>query len=416
MAENTDAMRAADTRRLLDFMPVAAFSVDGEGRIVVVNRLARMDLGYGIDEMEGRPLAEFVELEETAVAAIVKLWRGTNGPLPASLRMRSRSGKAILYQASGGNIAANGERPNLIVRCVHRQEAIVKFTELNNKIAVLAQELNNRRVLETALRNAKEAAENANRTKSQFLATMSHELRTPLNAIIGFSDLIKTEALGPVGTIQYREYSKDINEAGHHLLRLINDILDLSKIEAGKEELYEENLDIRAVINSALSLVRQRAEKNNIGLEIGIEEGTLELRADERKLTQILVNLLTNAIKYTKPGGTVTISAWCRRDSGFVLQVADTGIGIAPKDIPKALAQFGQVEGDLNRKHDGTGLGLPLTKALVELHGGSLDLQSKVGTGTTVTVRFPGLANCPAESNCSVIIVRANRLEKHVPC
>jgi len=233
------------------------------------------------------------------------------------------------------------------------------------------------------------SAETANVAKSVFLANMSHELRTPLNAIIGFSDIIQTEALGPVGSVQYREYSKDINQAGLHLLRLINDILDLSKIEAEKDELCEEEIGVLPVIDSALSLVRQLAENNNIGLENEIEEGMPKLYADERRLTQILTNLLTNAIKFTRPGGSVSVTVRCHRDRGFVFQISDTGIGIAPDDIPKVLTQFGQVDSSLSRKHEGSGLGIPLTKALVELHGGSLDLRSELSVGTVVTVRFP---------------------------
>lgn len=253
----------------------------------------------------------------------------------------------------------------------------------------LFQDLTELKKAEEVLTQSVARAETANVAKSAFLANMSHELRTPLNAIIGFSDIIQSETFGTVGSPRYKEYAQDINEAGLHLLNLINDILDLSKIEAEKDELYEEALDVPSEIDSALSLVRQRAEKNNITIELKIEEDIPDLEADERKLKQILVNLLTNAIKFTKPGGTVTVSAWCRPDSGFVFQIVDTGIGIAPKDIPKALLQFGQVDSDLNRKYEGTGLGLPLTKALVELHGGSLDLQSEEGIGTIVTVRFP---------------------------
>ena len=242
---------------------------------------------------------------------------------------------------------------------------------------------------EEALMQSVVRAETANIAKSAFLANMSHELRTPLNAIIGFSDIFQTETFGPLGSPRYLEYAKDINDAGLHLLNLINDILDLSKIEAEKDELYEEVLEINAVVGSALALVRHRAYKNDVGLIVRIEADIAKLSADERKLKQILVNILTNAIKFTKPGGTVTIGAWSRQDSGFVFQIVDTGIGIAPQDIPKALSQFGQVDSDLNRQYEGTGLGLPLSKALTELHGGSHDLQSEEGAGTTVTVRFP---------------------------
>ncbi len=236
---------------------------------------------------------------------------------------------------------------------------------------------------------AKEHAELANRAKSEFLANMSHELRTPLNAVIGFSDMICSETFGPVGSPKYLEYVKDINGAGVHLLELINDILDLSKIEAGKVELYEEYVDASHVIRSCLTLVKERAADAGVLLEHDIASSLPALRADKRKLKQILLNLLSNAVKFTLAGGKVTIRSWFRTDDGYVFQVADTGIGIALEDIPKALAPFRQIDGDLNRKYEGTGLGLPLTKALTELHGGSLDLQSEVGVGTTVTVRFP---------------------------
>jgi signal transduction histidine kinase len=236
---------------------------------------------------------------------------------------------------------------------------------------------------------ARDEARAANRTKSEFLVAMSHELRTPLNAVIGFSEIIKDETLGPVGSVQYRDYANDINESGQHLLSLINDILDLSKIEYGADELHEDKIQIPEIIRSALKLVGQRAAQRGIKLEIELPDQQPALRADERKLKQILVNLLSNAVKFTDAGGEVTLRAWCRMDSGHVFQIIDTGVGIAPEDIPKALLRFGQIDSDLNRRYEGTGLGLPLTMALVEQHGGVLDLQSEVSVGTTVTVRFP---------------------------
>ena len=236
---------------------------------------------------------------------------------------------------------------------------------------------------------AKEQAELANRTKSEFLANMSHELRTPLNAILGFSELMGNATLGPLGNPKYEEYAKDINDSGRHLLALIQDILDLSKIEAGQLELDEEEIDIAMVIRSCLVLVKERAENSGVKLKTDIPQEIPALHADKRKLKQILVNLLSNAVKFTPAGGEVALKAWSRPDGGYVFQIIDTGIGIALADIPKALSPFGQVDSDLNRKYEGTGLGLPLTKQLVEMHGGSLDLQSEVGVGTTVTVRFP---------------------------
>jgi len=218
---------------------------------------------------------------------------------------------------------------------------------------------------------------------------MSHELRTPLNAIIGFSDVLSSEMLGPLGREQYRDYAQDIHNAGQHLLSLINDILDLSKIEAEKDELHEEEIAVSEIVDSAVAMVRQKADEKGLSLEYRLTDGASTLLLDARKTRQILVNILSNAIKFTDAGGLITVSAWPREENGFVFQITDAGIGIAPEDIETALSQFGQVDGKLSRKYEGTGLGLPLTKALVEQHGGTLELQSDVGKGTTVTIRLP---------------------------
>ena len=238
-------------------------------------------------------------------------------------------------------------------------------------------------------RMARDAAQTANRAKSEFLANMSHELRTPLNAIIGFSDVMCTEAMGPIGSPKYQEYISDINESGRLLLSLINDLLDMSKVEAGREDLIEEACAIRASTEGALKLVRDRIAKKGIVVHVDIGADIPQLWADQRKIKQILTNLFSNAVKFTPDNGGITVRAWCRAESGFVVQVTDTGIGIAPEDIPTALSKFGQIDSTLSRSYDGSGLGLPLVKSYVELHGGSLDLQSEQGVGTTVSLRFP---------------------------
>ena len=250
-------------------------------------------------------------------------------------------------------------------------------------------DITERKAAEEAVLAAVKEAEIANRTKSEFLANMSHELRTPLNAIIGFSDIIKDETLGPVGSAKYRDYADDINESGQHLLALINDILDLSKVESGTDELHEENIEISEMANAVIKLVMEIARTGRVELELDMSDDLSMLQADERKVKQILLNLLSNSIKFTPDGGKVTLKIWSHADSGYVFQVIDTGIGIAFEDIPKALAPFQQIDSGLDRRHEGTGLGLPLTKSLIEMHGGYLDLQSEVGVGTTLTVRFP---------------------------
>jgi signal transduction histidine kinase len=234
---------------------------------------------------------------------------------------------------------------------------------------------------------AKLGAETANRAKSEFLANMSHELRTPLNAIIGFSEVIKIGMFGPVSE-RYRSYGSDIFDSGNHLLKLINEILDLSKLEAGHFELQEEDVDIADVIRSSKRLIDAQAEKAKVRVHATIQDGLPLVRADDRRMRQVLINLLSNAVKFTPEGGRVLVSCLAT-DTGLVITVSDTGIGMAPHQIPKALEAFGQVDSTISRKYEGTGLGLPLAKHLVELHGGMLRIESALNFGTTVTIVLP---------------------------
>lgn len=245
---------------------------------------------------------------------------------------------------------------------------------------------------EQAARLAREAmleAQAANQAKAEFLANMSHELRTPLNAIIGFSDMMIKGLLNPEEAGRQLDYATSINESGRHLLELINDILDLAKVEAGKLELNETEVDLRTVCASCVSLIKVRADERGLVLEDRSPKEPIQLRADERKLKQVLANLLSNAVKFTPPGGTVTLASALEADGSLVIWVTDTGIGIARDDLDKALAPFMQADSGLERVYEGTGLGLPLTKALIELHDGKLELQSELGIGTTATLRLP---------------------------
>jgi signal transduction histidine kinase len=227
----------------------------------------------------------------------------------------------------------------------------------------------------------------ANKHKSDFLANMSHELRTPLNAIIGFSEVLIERMFGEVNEKQ-AEYLKDIHESGRHLLSLINDILDLSKIEAGRMELELSSFDLPGAVSNAMTLVRERAQRHGIQLGLDMDPRLGEFQADERKVKQILLNLLSNAVKFTPDGGRVDVSAKLDTDK-VQIAVKDTGVGIAPEDHAAVFEEFKQVGRDYTRKAEGTGLGLALTKRLVELHGGEISLESTLGKGATFTVKLP---------------------------
>ena len=261
-----------------------------------------------------------------------------------------------------------------LLKPLHPLEMLARLEKCFDKIALLERA---------------EKAEAESRAKSAFLAIISHELRTPLNAIIGFSGLMESERFGPLGAPRYREYVSDIRQSGEHLLELINNILNLTKAEAGKLELHEDDLDIVDLAQTCARHMQPRAEEAGLQLELSLPESPLMLRADAAKLRQILFNLLSNAVKFTPQGGRVELRVEKTHEAGLNLVVSDTGIGMAPQDIPLALQPFTQLDSSLTRRYEGTGLGLPLTRSLVELHGGRLRLESSVGSGTTATATFP---------------------------
>jgi len=265
--------------------------------------------------------------------------------------------------------------------CAYAQSLIRKIRVSRQSLKQLSEHL----VL------ALQEAENANRAKSRFLANMSHELRTPLNAIIGFSDMMRSQLMGPIGNPRYLEYTKDIHASGTHLLNIINDILDLARIEAGGATLQDvAECDMEAIIDATLRMMRPIAEKQRVTVRRETGSRSPRLLAAERMVRQILINILSNAIKFTPAEGRVAIVHRMTEAGDYVLRVTDSGVGMTPAQIVVALTPFGQNDNHLSNENRGTGLGLPLAKAMMEMHGGALSIDSLPGRGTTVALTFPG--------------------------
>lgn len=250
-----------------------------------------------------------------------------------------------------------------------------------------------------AARAAHQKAQNLARARKDFLTSTSHELRTPLNGILGFSEILVTEMFGPLGNDRYREYARIVHDSGQHVLKLINDLLDLAKLDAGKLELHLESINILKVVIDCVRCVETQAARNHVGISVRVYDGVDHIPGDGLRLHQMLLNLLSNALKFTPAGGEVAIDVF-RRGEAIAIAVSDSGIGIKAEDIPAVLEPFGQVESELGRRHQGTGLGLPLTKELAELHGGSLTMESNRDFGTVVTILIPAGTDHAAVASC----------------
>jgi PAS domain S-box-containing protein len=377
--------------RAVEQSPVSVIVTDTAGNIEYVNPKFVAVTGYTPEEVIGKN-PRVLKSGHTSAEDYRELWAHVSSGREwrGQLHNKKKNGELFWESSLISPIRdANGRITNYLA--VNEDITERKKIELELRESREYLEAQNHKLEETmvSLVQAREKAEAASQAKSGFLANMSHELRTPLNAVIGFTELMESEVHGPVGHPRYREYLGIIREAGQHLLALITDILDISRIEAGKLELNESEVSVVGVIEESLLWIEKDAAKNGCRLSTRIMNSLPSLYADKRKLRQMLINLLSNAVKFTPAGGEIILRAEVDSDGGFALSVADTGIGITPENIQMALVAFGQVETALSRSHDGAGLGLPLAKALVELHGGTLEIDSEIGVGTTVTLRFP---------------------------
>lgn len=368
--------------KIIELSTDAIISVDAEGRITLFNAGAEAMFGYRAVRILGKPLEILI---------------------PKRFRGRHRAHIAGFVAGGRGGMRRMGQRGEILARrkggAEFPAEASIMHYQVQGErvLTAILRDISDRVAAEAARHEAARQAELANRAKSEFLANMSHELRTPLNAIIGFTEVMSRETFGPLGSARYRGYCKDIGEAGRHLLSLINDVLDVSKIEAGQMQPLEAEVDVAGAIHACLRMVRERAQTAGLSIHLQIADDLPPLFCDERLLKQMLLNLLSNAIKFTLEGS-IAVTALVASDATLQISVADTGIGIAGADIPKALQPFGQVDSTITRKFGGTGLGLHLTRCMVELHGGHLDLTSTVGIGTTATLTFPARRLRPGQS------------------
>ncbi|NKB50241.1 MAG: PAS domain-containing protein [Alphaproteobacteria bacterium] len=363
-------------RVIVDNIPNWVYATDEEQRFTLVNLAMGRALGTGPDEMIGKVFSDYLDDD----VAILREQFADKEVL--------RSGQETKVDEFS-YLDASGERQWM-------QTTKVPFVSSTGDIEVLSVAINisERRRAEEVLRNAMEEAEEANRHKTEFLANLSHELRTPLNHVMGFAQLMADEVFGEIGNPRYRDYARVICDSGTHLTEILEDILDISKLETGNLTLAESDFDLNQVIGSVVTMVAGRVEQAELKLstKLGVENAMVH--GDERMVRQMLLNLVSNATKFTPEGGTICITTTSGDDGSLQIAVSDTGIGIAENDFDKVLSPFGQADDYLHRSHEGTGLGLSLVKSMIELHGGWLELTSEVGSGTTVTLLLP--ASCRA--------------------
>ncbi|MCK4867503.1 MAG: PAS domain S-box protein, partial [Alphaproteobacteria bacterium] len=359
---------------ILRISPEAVIVTDGEQRITLFNDGAERIFGYTASEILGKSIELLIPPSARAM----------HGEHIIKFKESPDTSRFMSARQEIGALAKGG--------VVFPAEASISKLELHGETVytVLLHDITKRKQARQVLLVAKEEAESASRAKSEFLANMSHELRTPLNAILGFSEVIRSQVLGQVGVDKYVEYANDIHRSGEHLLEIISDILDVARIDAGQTGLGEGTVTVEELIESSLLFVRERAEAARLEVQVDIPPDFPPIFCDRRKMKQVIINLLSNAVKFTEAGGSISVKAWIDESSGdAIIQVRDSGIGMAAENIPRVLEPFTQIASPMTRQHEGTGLGLPLVKKLTELHGGSIDMETELGEGTTVRIRLP---------------------------
>ncbi len=368
-ADKAAAEGAAMYRFLADNAMDLITRHSADGRIRFASPAASVLLGLAPEDLLGLAPAALVHADDLKAMQ--------SAFMEASYFARAASAEVRLRRADGGYVWAE-------IRC----RPVPKANGEASDIVAVTRDITERKAYERELIEARDLSEQANRAKSRFLANMSHELRTPLNAIIGFSEVMTHEMFGALGSPRYLEYSRLVHESGNHLLELINGILDMSKIEAGKFELSEEVFDLAEVAEASVRFVKLPAERAGVAIKTAIGPGAKLIFADKRAVKQILVNLLSNGVKFTPRGGDVRVRAGLDT-RGVEIAVADSGVGISKRDLERLGRPFEQVEGEHVRAKEGTGLGLSLVKALAAMHGGEALMESTLGEGTVVRVRLP---------------------------